>query len=179
MRIIRPILMATAAAVLLTAYGFSRGWAQPAIKSETSTGQEKASGAEFESMLTKLDAAQQEFHNGRPAALKALWSHADDVTLAGGSGGAIEKGWEHVSRRLDWASSQYSNGVQTNERVVVTVSGNFAYVVQAEHIRFHVPRQERESKRDYRITMVFRREPEGWRIVHRQADTQTLQQTAH
>jgi hypothetical protein len=179
MRITRPVLMATAAAILLTAYGLQRGGARSAVKSETSTGQEKASGAEFESMLAKLDAAQQEFHNGRPAAIKALWSHADDVTLAGGSGGAIEKGWGHVGPRLDWASSQYSNGVQTNERITTTVSGSFAYVVQLEHIRFHVPGQERESGRDYRITMVFRREPEGWRIIHRQADTQTVRQTAH
>lgn len=179
MRIVGLGLIAMAATVLLTADGFSQSSAQSAVRPASSAGQEKASRAEFESMLTRLDEAQQEFHNGKPAALRALWSHADDVTLAGGSGGAIEKGWDHVSRRLDWAGTQYSNAVQTNERVVVAVSGNFAYVVQAEHIRFHVPKQERESRRDYRITMVFRREPEGWRIVHRQADTQTARQTAH
>jgi ketosteroid isomerase-like protein len=179
MRTVRVALVACVVAFWLSAYAVRREGAQVTIKPETSAGQEKASGAELESMLTKLDAAQQEFHNGRPAAIKALWSHADDVTLAGGSGGAIEKGWARVGPRLDWAASQYTNGVQTNERITVAVSGSFAYVVQMEHIRFHVPGQERESKRDYRITMVFRREPEGWRIVHRQADTQVERQTAH
>jgi len=176
MRIIRPTLLLVATVfALLTAYGITHEETALALKSAPVVRQDEA---EFQAMLGKLDAAQQEFHNGRPAALKALWSHADDVTLAGGSGGMIEKGWAHVSPRLDWASSQYTKGVQTNERITVKVSGDFAYVVQLEHIRFHVPGQERESKRDYRITMVFRREPEGWRIVHRQADTQLTQAQA-
>ena len=51
-------------------------------------------------------------------------------------------------------------------------SGDLAYVVQVEHIRFRGPGQVRESARDYRVTMVFRREADGWRIVHRQADSQ-------
>lgn len=173
MKIIRlGSLIVANLALWLAAYGNSGYEIGLAQQSRPVIARETASEAEFQSMLVKLDAAQQEFHNGRPDALKQLWSHGDDVTLAGGSGGVIEKGWEHVSRRLDWASSQYTKGVQTNERITVKVSGDFAYVVQLEHIRFHVPGQEREATRDYRITMVFRREAGGWRIVHRQADTQ-------
>lgn len=59
---------------------------------------------------------------------------------------------------------------------MATVSGDFACIVQLEHIRFHVPAQVQESTRDHRVTMVCRREPGGWRIVHRQADTQTTKQ---
>ena len=173
MRIIRlHSLLVAALLVWLPAFGNSGHEIGFAQQSRAVAGHDAANDTEFRAMLVKLDAAQQEFHNGRPDALKAIWSHADDVTLAGGSGGAIEKGWEHVSRRLDWASSQYTKGVQTNERITVKVSGDFAYVVQLEHIRFHVPGQEREATRDYRITMVFRREAGSWRLVHRQADTQ-------
>jgi ketosteroid isomerase-like protein len=59
---------------------------------------------------------------------------------------------------------------------VTNVNGDLAYVVQLEHIRFHVPGQAKESTRDSRVTMVFRRESEGWRIVHRQADSQMMKQ---
>jgi len=177
MRTVKNILIVTLA-IGLGALGISRHGSQLVRISEAAAGRDTSANAEFETMLAKLDAAQQEFHNGRPGAVKALWSHANDVTLAGGSGGAIEKGWEHVSPRLDWASSQYTKAVQTNDRITATVSGTFAYVVQLEHIRFHVPGQERESQRDYRITMVLRREADGWRIVHRQADTQVVRQTA-
>jgi ketosteroid isomerase-like protein len=131
---------------------------------------------DFRAVLAQVDAAQLELQNGRAAAFKALWSRADDTTLSGGFGGAIEKGWAQISRRLDWVGAQYSKGAHTHERIVAKASGDLGYVVQTEHIRFHVPGQAKESTRDYRVTMVFRREPEGWRIVHSQADSQMAKQ---
>ena len=134
--------------------------------------------AEFQAMLARVDGAQLELQNGRPAAFKALWSRRDDITLSGGFGGTIEKGWEQINRRLDWVGTQFSKGTNTIERVVANASGDLGYVVQIEHLRFHVPGQAAESRRDYRVTMVFRRESEGWRIVHRQADSQMTKQPA-
>ena len=52
--------------------------------------------ADFAAFLATVDAAQLELQNGRPAAFKALWSQADDVTLSGGFGGTIEKGWPAI-----------------------------------------------------------------------------------
>jgi ketosteroid isomerase-like protein len=72
--------------------------------------------------------------------------------------------------------TQFSNGSNTIERLVAHDSGDLGYVVQIEHLRFHVPGQAQESKRNYRVTMVFRRESEGWRIFHRQADSQMTKQ---
>lgn len=69
-----------------------------------------------------------------------------------------------------------AKGAHTHERIVSNAKGDLGYVVQMEHIRFHVPGQEKESTRDYRVTMVFRREADGWRILHRQADAQTVKQ---
>jgi ketosteroid isomerase-like protein len=127
---------------------------------------------DFRALLTRVDAAQLELQNGKPAAFKALWSRAEDVTLSGGFGGTVEKGWDQIGRRLDWVGAQFSKGTNTIERVVANASGDLGYVVQIEHIRFQVPGQSAESTRDYRVTMLFRREPEGWRIIHRQADSQ-------
>lgn len=135
-------------------------------------------GGDFPAMLARVDAAQVELQNGNAAAYKALWSRADDITVSGGFGGTIEKGWEQISRRLDWVATQFSKGSNRIERLVANESGNLGYVVQTEHIRFHVPGQAEESKRDYRVTMVFRREADGWRIVHRQADSQMMKQPA-
>lgn len=134
------------------------------------------SSNEFKDMLHSVDVAQLELQNGNPAPYKALWSHADDITLSGGFGGTIEKGWEQISRRLDWVGTQFSRGSNTIERLVANESGNLAYAVQVEHIRYYVPGQTQESKRDYRVTMVFRRESGMWRIIHRQADSQMTKQ---
>jgi ketosteroid isomerase-like protein len=136
----------------------------------------KTPDKEFEAALAKMDAAQLELQNGRPAAYKALWSHADDVTLSGGFGGTIEKGWDPVSRRLDWAGAQFSKGTNTIDRVVAHASTDLAYVVQIEHLSFYAPGQTNESTRDYRVTMLFRREADDWRIIHRHADSQMTKQ---
>ena len=123
-----------------------------------------------------MDAAQIQLQNGSPAAYKALWSHADTVTLSGGLGGAIEKGWAAVGKRLDWVGTQFSNGTNTIERVVEYASGDLAYLVQNEHLRYRVPQTKADATRDYRVAMVFRRESGQWRIVHRQADSQLTKQ---
>lgn len=130
----------------------------------------------FEAFLADVDAAQLELQNGKPDAFKALWSHTDDATLSGGFGGTIEKGWQHIGPRLDWVGRQFSTGINTIERLITQTNGDLAYVVQIEHIRFHVPGQTKESTRDYRVTMLFRRESAGWRIIHRQADSQMTKQ---
>jgi ketosteroid isomerase-like protein len=173
---IRSVPVAIMVTVWFTVLGILCDGALPAMGSQAQAGRRAAVDEEFQAMMAKVDAAQLELQNGRPAAFKALWSHADDITLSGGFGGIIEKGWKQISRRLDWVGAQYSKGTHTHQRIVASVSGDLAYVVQIEHIRFHVPGQTEESRRDYRVTMVFRREPEGWRIVHRQADSQMIKQ---
>jgi ketosteroid isomerase-like protein len=164
---------AALAAAWLMAFGAASADEPRALEIEAQAGRDTTGSQDFQAMLAKVDAAQLELQNGRPAAFKALWSHGDDITLAGGFGGAVERGWEQISRRLDWVGAQYSKGTHAHERIVANASGDLGYVVQTEHIRFNVPGQAKESTRDYRVTMVFRREPEGWRIVHRQADSQT------
>lgn len=162
--------------VLLMAFAMSSMAAPPAVESKTRPGQQTEIQEELQALLAKVDAAQLELQNGQPAAFKALWSHADDITLSGGFGGTIEKGWEQISRRLDWVGAQFSKGTNTIERIAANSSGDLAYVVQVEHLRFRVPGQEKESTRDYRVTMLFRRESAGWRIIHRQADSQMTKQ---
>ncbi len=131
---------------------------------------------EFQTFLAKVDAAQLELQNGKAEAFKSIWSHTDDVTLSGGFGGTIEKGWDNVGKRLEWVGKQFSNGTNTIERLVANANGDLGYVVQLEHLRFKVPGQETDTTRDYRVTMIFRREPAGWRIVHRHADSQMTKQ---
>jgi ketosteroid isomerase-like protein len=133
-----------------------------------------AAPADFTAFLVRVDAAQLELQNGKAEAFKALWSHADDVTLSGGLGGAIEKGWDAVSRRLDWVGTQFSNGTNRIERLVTNVSGDLGYVIQREYLRYRVPGDAKDSSREYRVTMIFRRESGEWRMVHRQADSNTV-----
>ena len=131
---------------------------------------------DFPDFLDRADAAQRALQNGEADAYKALWHHGEDVTLSGGFGGTIERGWPAISSRLDWVASQFSKGSNTIERVASGWSGDLGYVVQAEHITFQVPGQTALTTRDYRVTMLFRRVGGQWRIIHRQADSQVAKQ---
>lgn len=130
----------------------------------------------FEAALRQVEAAQVELVRGHPEPFKQLWSRGEDVTLVGGLGGQIERGWAGVARRLDWVSTQYSEGSRDHEEVSRMVGQEMAYVVQRETIRFRVPNQNREVTQVLRATMVFRREGGVWRIVHRHADSQTVRE---
>jgi ketosteroid isomerase-like protein len=126
--------------------------------------------ADFEAFFDKVTRAETELFRGRAAPLKALWSRAADVTLFGVSGGRGAHGWDEVGGRLDWASTQYSEGSLTVERIASYVEGNLGYVVHREKVRFKVPGHSEESILEIRATWIFRRERNGWRIIHRQAD---------
>jgi ketosteroid isomerase-like protein len=139
------------------------------VKSSKALGE--VADSEWAVFLAKLEAAEYEFAQGRPTLFKALWSHSDDVSICGAFGG-VESGWDKVASRLDWASSQFSEGTRSREEIRSAVGAEFAYLVQTEHIRFRVPGRTEESTLDLRVTMVFWREDDGWRIVHRHADSQ-------
>ena len=126
---------------------------------------------ELEAVFAEYAKAAALFYDGKPDAVKQLWSHGDDVTLSGAAGGETARGWKNVSQRLDWASSQFSKGSKSVKLIQQTVGDDFAYVVQYEQIVFYPPGQSKQSTRDYRVTTIFRREPAGWRVAHRHADT--------
>lgn len=142
------------------------------------TSRSRGIASDFPRFLERMDHAQLQLQNGAAGPYKELWSHADDVTLIGGFGGKVEKGWPAVSERLDWAATQFTHGRNTIERLQVQTSGVLGYVVQKEQIRFVVPGDTRESERSYRVTIVCRREGAEWRIIHRHADAQNARQSA-
>ena len=132
----------------------------------------------FTAFLAEVEAAQVQLVNGRPDAFKALWSRGDDVTLSGGLGGAIAKGWMQVSERLDWVATQYAGGARAHQEVSRYVGQDLAYVVLGETIRFKSPANGRAVVQELRVTQIFRRESGRWRIVHRHADSQATKQPA-
>jgi ketosteroid isomerase-like protein len=127
---------------------------------------------EFETFYEQVSQAEAELFRGHPEPLKALWTRASDVTLFGVSGGRGEHGWDQVGPRLDWTNTQYSDGSLTTERLASYVNGDLGYVVQRENVRFTVPGNAEDSLLQIRATWIFRRERDGWRIIHRHADSQ-------
>lgn len=162
--------------ISLLAFGALTTCAPLVAKAQAASEKPVTSHQDFLAALAAADTAQRELQSGNAAAYKAIWSRSDDVTLIGGFGGGVERGWPKISQRIDWVASQFSNGTNTIERLVTRSNEKLGYVVQVEHIRFQVPGQAKESTRDYRVTMLFLHEPDGWKLVHRHADSQMMKQ---
>jgi len=128
--------------------------------------------ADGRAFVERIDAAQEAFAHGRPGDFKALWAHTDDVTLAGGHGGVVERGWDKVGARLDWASTTYQDGERSNQIISSHVGDDFAYLVRNEVIEAKIGGGSVRQRQELRVTMVFHRTSDGWRIVHRHADDQ-------
>ena len=119
-----------------------------------------------------LVAAQTAFVRGDPASMKALWSHAEDVTLMGAWGGK-ERGWAAVGARLDWVSKSNTEGkgTYTYDEVASIVGSDLALFVQIEHIA--AGNLNAGATSHLRVTHVMRCEGASWRVVSRHADTLT------
>ena len=50
-----------------------------------------------------------ELGKGNPELVKALFSHREDVSVAGGFGGVMH-GWEQVAKNTEFAASRFKGG---------------------------------------------------------------------
>ena len=107
---------------------------------------------------------------GDPLPQEDLWSRRDDVTLANPLGPPA-RGWTEVSNALRRAVSQLSDGeVLGSERISGYSNGDLAYILEIERFRVKVGGACEPAPSSLRVTTIFRREDDGWKILHRHAD---------
>lgn len=125
---------------------------------------------ELRKAIDEYHAAAQAFMKGDPKPQQEAYSHCEDVTIFGGFGG-YEHGWkEQVEKRFEWAAARFKGGTTTSENLSLIVSPDLACSVDLEHERVQMTGVEGTVEVDLRVTTVFRREGEQWKIVHRHAD---------
>lgn len=114
--------------------------------------------------------AFNEFAKGNPEPVKALYSHRNDATLANPFGPAV-RGWDEVSRMLDYASSRFRDGQFLGaERIAEHTTAELTCVLDLEHWRSRVNERADVEPFDLRVTTILRREGDDWKVVHRHAD---------
>lgn len=115
--------------------------------------------------------ALEAFMRGDPEPKKRVFSHRDDATLANPFGPPA-LGWTAIERTLDAASSTLREGQSLQfERVSAFATAELAYTVEIERYG-GVKLGGADERVDHalRVTTIFRREPDGWKIAHRHAD---------
>ncbi|MFD6176181.1 MULTISPECIES: YybH family protein [unclassified Isoptericola] len=116
---------------------------------------------------TTWRAAETALHGGDAAPRDRTWSERAPVTLFGAWMEAVGPAEARkVFARLAESFSDVSSAEV--ELVAADVSGDLAYTVHREITSTRVDGRPR----DYvlRVTQVYRREDDGWKVVHRHAD---------
>ena len=136
------------------------------------------SAPELAEVIDRTHQALDAFMKGDSAPAMQLFSKRDDVTLANPFGSPAS-GWDAVVEAAERAASRYREGEAMGfERVSGYETPDLAYIVEVESYRSKVGGAEDITPFGLRVTTIFRREDEGWKIVHRHADPITSARTA-
>jgi ketosteroid isomerase-like protein len=125
---------------------------------------------DLEQVRQEYHRALGEFVRGNPEPQKQLFSRRADVTLANPLGLPV-RGWDQVARALEQAAAQIRDGEPTQfELVSEYVTPDLACTIEVERGRMKLGGSPDLVRATLRVTTVFRREEDGWRIAHRHAD---------
>jgi len=105
---------------------------------------------------------------GDVAPMKQIWSHADDVTYMGPSGG-IQVGWKKVCATWEaQAAMKLGGNIKPNE-IRVTVGGDLAFV-NCYELGNNLDAQGQPQQVSIRATNLFRKENGEWKMIGHHTD---------
>lgn len=125
---------------------------------------------DLEQTIKRYDESIAAVVRGEPEPQKQLWSRRDDITLANPLGPPA-RGWSEVEKTLEHATSLMRAGeVYARERVSEYATPDMAYTLEIERSRAKFGGSDEFAPVSLRVTTIWRREEDGWRILHRHAD---------
>jgi ketosteroid isomerase-like protein len=132
----------------------------------------------FNDAISASHAATDRIMRGDAGGFKDLYSRRGDITLGNPFGG-FGRGWDGVVEQLERAASYFSDGRATGfEEISKTAADELGYTVEIERVETKVAGREEQAEFAARVTSVYRREEDGWKLVHRHADPRVSRQTA-
>jgi ketosteroid isomerase-like protein len=132
----------------------------------------------FTDAVSASHSATDRIMRGDAGGFKDLYSRSGDITLGNPFGG-FGRGREGVFEQLDRAASYFSDGRATGfEQIAKAATDELAYTVEIERVAVKVAGSAEQSEWAARVTSVYRREEDGWRLTHRHADPRVSRQTA-
>jgi ketosteroid isomerase-like protein len=117
---------------------------------------------------TQFYAALTSMMAGDAAPMRAIWSHDATVTTMHPIGGR-ENGWDEVRGSFEQVAGLASGGRGELRDQTIQVSGDMAYEVGTE--RGEATLAGEQIPINHRVTNIYRREADGWKIVHHHTDT--------
>lgn len=124
----------------------------------------------FDGTVEAFRHALDSFVKGNPKPCTDLFSRRDDVTLANPLG-PPRLGPADVDAAIAEAAATLRDGsVRACEEVSRYGTADLGYVVQIERTEARLPGSDDIASLALRVTMIFRREGDSWKVAHRHAD---------
>ena len=124
---------------------------------------------DFDGVIKAYREALQAFVKGDPKPVLEHFSRRDDVTLANPLG-PPRLGRAEVERTVEAAAANFKGGSMRFEEISRFATPDLGYVVWLERADVQLAGSEGLQPSSLRVTMVFRREGDAWKVAHRHAD---------
>jgi ketosteroid isomerase-like protein len=112
--------------------------------------------------------AERALHNGDVTPRLSTWSHHAPTLF--GAGVPLSRGWKEVRAVFDWLATTFAACEEYDfELIAAHASGDLAYTAGVERYRATTSSGV-TVQNTLRVTHVYRRETDGWKIVHRHGD---------
>ena len=132
--------------------------------------------ADLEGAIQQSHDATGKVLKGDPQGFKALYSRSEDITLGNPFGG-FGRGWAEVVEQLERAPSYYEDGQATAfDTASRGEAADLAYTVEIERAKARVGGSSQVREFADRVTSIYRRESDGWKLIHRHADPRVTRQ---
>jgi ketosteroid isomerase-like protein len=123
----------------------------------------------LESTLADQILAERAFHNGDVTSRLTTWSHRDPVTLFGAAV-PFRTGWSELRAVFEWLAATFTACDDYDfELIAGGADSDLAYTVGIERYRATTA-SGASVENTLRVTHIYRREADGWKIVHRHGD---------
>lgn len=126
---------------------------------------------DFDAAVAASRAAVEAMGRADPEPTLALWSRRGDAVLANPLKAAVV-GWADIEAETRRVAATFTGVAElmTFEEVTRAVTPDMGYVVAFERARVRRVGSEDVVPLSLRVTTVFRREADGWKLVLRHAD---------
>jgi ketosteroid isomerase-like protein len=128
-------------------------------------------------LIERYHSALSEFMTGNSQPAAAFFSRRDDITLANPFG-PVARGSNQVMLAAERAAMNYRGARAISfEPFAKCVTHDLAYLVEVERYEAEVGGRDDLTPLALRVTSIFGREADGWKLLHRHADPITTVQS--
>lgn len=127
---------------------------------------------DFEKFMKQREKVARAYVRGDAAPLGQIVASDSPATFFGPQGGYVEGAQQVATKYENDAASFESNGDSHFEILQMAANDGIGYWVGFQRATAHIKGNPEKVSFNLRITEVFRREGDDWKLVHRHADPQ-------